>query len=126
MPSDFELTPERRAFATKLWDAKLVDEDADDQWGQFCDHHRAKGSRFDDWPAAWRTWVRNTAKYAIRDGRVREAPPVYFDPKPQQPAAEVYTLDQLKLVAPEIYAEAKELPNIMAEMRKHAVAGGGA
>lgn len=31
---------------------------------QFLDHHRAKGSTFKDWTAAWRTWMRRTEKYA--------------------------------------------------------------
>lgn len=29
----------------------------------FSDHHRAKGSKFVDWSAAWRTWVRNEIKF---------------------------------------------------------------
>ncbi|MGA4995934.1 helix-turn-helix domain-containing protein [Nonomuraea bangladeshensis] len=36
---------------------------------QFLDHHRAKGSNFRDWPAAWRTWMRNTLKFAQQGGR---------------------------------------------------------
>lgn len=31
---------------------------------QFLDHHRAKGSKFKDWTAAWRTWMRNAQKWA--------------------------------------------------------------
>lgn len=31
---------------------------------QFLDHHRAKGSTFRDWTAAWRTWMGNAQKYA--------------------------------------------------------------
>lgn len=30
----------------------------------FLDHHRAKGSRFIDWTAAWRTWLRNEIKFS--------------------------------------------------------------
>lgn len=29
----------------------------------FRDHHRAKGNLMADWPAAWRTWVRNEIKF---------------------------------------------------------------
>lgn len=32
---------------------------------QFLDHHRAKGSRFRDWDAAWKTWMRNAGRFAI-------------------------------------------------------------
>ena len=30
----------------------------------FLDHHRAKGSSMADWVAAWRTWMRNSMKFA--------------------------------------------------------------
>lgn len=30
----------------------------------FLDHHRAKGSKFLDWVAAWRTWIRNEVKFS--------------------------------------------------------------
>lgn len=30
----------------------------------FLDHHRAKGSKFIDWVAAWRTWIRNEVKFS--------------------------------------------------------------
>lgn len=38
------------------------------QTEQFLDHHRARGSTFKDWTAAWRTWMTNAQRYAIRDG----------------------------------------------------------
>jgi hypothetical protein len=34
------------------------------QTEKFLDHHRAKGTRFKDWAAAWRTWMRNAVEYA--------------------------------------------------------------
>lgn len=34
------------------------------QLDQFRDHHRAKGSKFSDWNAAWGTWVRNSVRFA--------------------------------------------------------------
>lgn len=33
------------------------------QLERFIDHHRAKGSRFVDWQAAWGTWVRNSVRF---------------------------------------------------------------
>ena len=30
----------------------------------FLDHHRAKGSKMVDWVASWRTWMRNSMKFA--------------------------------------------------------------
>ncbi len=37
----------------------------------FLDHHRAKGSSMADWVAAWRTWMRNSMKFA----KARSMPP---------------------------------------------------
>lgn len=40
-------------------------------WGpqvaEWLDHHAAKGSRFADWAAAWRTWSRNAVKFGHVD-----------------------------------------------------------
>lgn len=30
---------------------------------QWLDYHRARGSRFIDWQASWRTWMNNTLKW---------------------------------------------------------------
>lgn len=40
----------------------------DPEVAKFLDHHRAKGSTFVDWAAAWRTWQRRSAVFAARDG----------------------------------------------------------
>ncbi|WP_434042263.1 MULTISPECIES: hypothetical protein [Sorangium] len=48
----------------------------------FLDHHRAKGSRFKDWLAAWRTWQRNGQRFgrsAPRPGPVHARLPVDDD-----------------------------------------------
>lgn len=37
--------------------------DATREQASFSDHHRAKGSRFVDWHAAFRTWLRNAVKF---------------------------------------------------------------
>ena len=37
----------------------------------FTDHHTANGSKFKDWQAAFRTWLRNAAKFQKRDMRGR-------------------------------------------------------
>jgi len=31
---------------------------------QFIDHHRAEGSRRNNWPAEWQKWIRRSAKWA--------------------------------------------------------------
>jgi hypothetical protein len=33
------------------------------EFENFRDYHLKKGNRFEDWPAAWRTWVRKGAAY---------------------------------------------------------------
>jgi hypothetical protein len=39
----------------------LTEARARSEWDKFCDHHRARGNKFKDWMAAWRTWCRNAA-----------------------------------------------------------------
>jgi hypothetical protein len=61
-PEDFRLTEDRLSLATEQrlempW-----------EWNKFKDHHRAKGSRFVDWDAAWRTWIRHAVEFAERRG----------------------------------------------------------
>jgi hypothetical protein len=62
-PDDFTLSPER------VENAKRVGADAAWEWDKFRDYHRARGSRFVDWNAAWRTWLRNAVDFDLR--RVR-------------------------------------------------------
>lgn len=35
---------------------------------KFLDHHRAKGSKFLDWEAAWRNWMRRAIEWAPHRG----------------------------------------------------------
>ena len=42
----------------------------------FEDHHRANGSTFIDWQAAFRTWLRNASKFGRRAAPVRRPTPV--------------------------------------------------
>lgn len=64
-------------------------------WGPqvaaWLDHHAAKGSRFADWAAAWRTWARNAVKFGHVDAdpakakRSLQAPPVQRETSPRDP-----------------------------------------
>jgi hypothetical protein len=56
-PQDFTLTDERRALAVA---AGL---EAAPEWNAFRDCHQAKGSRFVNWDAAWRTWLRRAPDF---------------------------------------------------------------
>lgn len=41
---------------------------------QMLDAHRAKGNLFEDWQAAWRTWMRNTKRYGGPQPQPQPAP----------------------------------------------------
>lgn len=59
IPDEFPLTDEMIAFAQRQGcngNIQAITE-------AFLDYHRAKGSRFKDWAAAWRTWIRNEVKF---------------------------------------------------------------
>lgn len=58
-----EWYPERLPSVLEL--EKLVP-NLDFEWGQFCDHHDKEASAFADWNAAWRTWLRNAARFSAR------------------------------------------------------------
>jgi len=62
LPAQFTLTAERRAFA------EVGGLNPGLEFGWFKDHHRAKGSRFVDWEAAWRTWCRRAARFGRGTG----------------------------------------------------------
>lgn len=68
LPSDFVLTDELTLFATK---AGIPENQVQEIFSQFCDHHRAKGTTLIDWHAGWRTWCRNEIKF----NRGRRTPP---------------------------------------------------
>ncbi len=58
-PTDFKITDEMIK-----WGADNVPRvDVYDQTPQFLDYHTAKGSKFKDWTAAWRTWMRKANEF---------------------------------------------------------------
>jgi hypothetical protein len=57
---DTEPTPKDELFAS---DAGMSLPTITTEWAQFRDHHLKNRSMFADWPAAWRMWVRNAAKW---------------------------------------------------------------
>lgn len=62
-PDAFEVTEPMWAWAQEqgVPNARVEPETA-----KFLDHHRAKGSAFKDWDAAWRTWIRKSVEFAAR------------------------------------------------------------
>jgi hypothetical protein len=62
LPDNFTVTAEMIEWAVA--NAPLVQASETEK---FKDYHRAKGTRFKDWPAAWRNWMRNAQGYIERD-----------------------------------------------------------
>lgn len=54
IPENFALDDGMRRFAG---DRGYAGVNVERMFERFSNHHRAKGSKFVDWPAAWRTWV---------------------------------------------------------------------
>lgn len=63
LPENFEPNETCLAMVAELG-LSVADEQA-----AFTDHHTANGSTFKDWQAAFRTWLRNSAKFAQRAQR---------------------------------------------------------
>ncbi len=64
-PDDFTITDPMRQWATE----KAAGVDLDRETERFLDHHRAKGSTFKDWTAAWRTWMSRATQYGASNIR---------------------------------------------------------
>jgi len=62
-PAQFDVSDEMASWAVSLG---VAVEALQPQTEKFLDHHRAKGTRFIDWKAAWRTWMRNTVEFGQR------------------------------------------------------------
>jgi hypothetical protein len=70
-PETFPITDTLRQWARTR--TPLVDIDA--QTEIFLDHHRAKGTTFKDWTAAWRTWMNKQQQWTSqRGGHLRALP----------------------------------------------------
>jgi hypothetical protein len=53
--------------------ARAAGLNVDREVSKFCDHHAAKGSKFMNWQAAWRTWVGNAVDFGR--GKTQDADP---------------------------------------------------
>lgn len=61
----FVLTEDLRDYAIQAGVESPTEE-----LGAFLDHHRARGTVFKDWGAAWRNWVRNSIKFKQKPRKV--------------------------------------------------------
>ncbi|MGX1160405.1 hypothetical protein RKD54_001314 [Pseudarthrobacter sp. SLBN-100] len=59
LPVDFKVTEEMRDWARN----EALEAQVDLETEKFRDYHQAKGSKFVDWEAAWRNWMRNTLNF---------------------------------------------------------------
>lgn len=69
-PADFEPNAACIALATELG---VTLGGIDGELARFEDYHAAQGTKFKDWQAGLRTWIRNAAKFAKRDQAVAAA-----------------------------------------------------
>lgn len=68
-PADFAIDDDQRAWAATNAPTVNIDRETE----RFLDHHRAKGSTFKDWRAAWRTWMSRAVDYGPKAGVVNGA-----------------------------------------------------
>lgn len=67
--------PESGAGAGEIrdWAERWKIPDGHGEFQYFLDHHRKADTRWRDWTAAWRTWLRNASRFAGRGGAPRGA-----------------------------------------------------
>ncbi len=63
LPEDADLSDDHLKAAASIGLDRAA---AETEWPQFKDHHHSRGSTMVDWLAAWRTWCRNSLKFAAR------------------------------------------------------------
>ena len=59
LPDNFEISESLKNYAGEKGYRKSLDALTE----SFCLHHKAKGSRFSDWDAAWKKWMRNDLEW---------------------------------------------------------------
>jgi hypothetical protein len=66
-PDSFDLSLTLRSWF-KEQNLSRLGIDARFETDKFLDHHRAKGTKFRNWDAAWKNWMRNAGKFAQERG----------------------------------------------------------
>ncbi|MBQ0803127.1 MAG: helix-turn-helix domain-containing protein [Sulfitobacter litoralis] len=74
IPSDWVPNDENISHAISK---NLTHEEIQNEADQFRDYHLAKGTRFKDWNAGWRTWVGNSIKFRNRGMAGKQGPRGY-------------------------------------------------
>lgn len=80
MPEGFELFTEDAEWAKSKG---LTDKQIDAEEEKFVAHHRAKGSSFSDWSAAWRTWIFKAIEFGLEVKPPTPKPPSTAAPRPK-------------------------------------------
>ena len=83
LPEDADLTDAHVQAAASIGLDRAT---ASAEWPQFKDHHRSRGSTMVDWLAAWRTWCRNSLKFAARKNGAYAAPTRTNQPTTPKPS----------------------------------------
>ncbi|WP_421854573.1 hypothetical protein [Marinomonas sp.] len=100
----FRPNPKKQKRASGVPDEFLVDQrmldwltenqittDWRTETSNFLDHHRARGSTMKDWVAAWRTWMRNSMKFAAQ----RPMPPTVAKQQVNDSLTDIHDTDWL-------------------------------
>ena len=86
VPDTFIVTEDLTSWANE----KGICADLQTETDNFLDYHKARDSRFVDWTAAWRTWMRNTKKYNSVNGTNGTRQGGYEHPNAYKPGKMVY------------------------------------
>jgi hypothetical protein len=63
-----QIAPDALPNERQIADAKAAGYSREQSWELWCscrDHHAARGTKFRDWEAAWRTWLRNAPRFGV-------------------------------------------------------------
>jgi len=77
LPPDFPSEKEADQ-ARQFWGENLRPDLGPRVWeiaAAFCDHHKSRGTASKDWPASWRTWMRNALKFERNNTHGSGKPP---------------------------------------------------
>ena len=74
LPTDFLLTHSLSDMAFNYWSSKnRSDLDPQEEFNNFTNHHRARGSTMACWESAWKTWYGNAVKFSKPPQQVRSS-----------------------------------------------------
>jgi len=106
VPETFVLSDDLKEWASRV----VPNLDVEGETEKFLDHHRAVGSRFKDWQAAWRKWMRNAADW----GRARTSAQRGACDDEARAAAKIRRVEQMLQARKQKRQEATHEPGVVA------------